>query len=78
LSLTATIARFDARRHSDDGGNARIAADGQAALPYLREFVTLLPDLRVVEVMGSFAQRWWFRYLIDCPDSHWPLRPEAN
>jgi hypothetical protein len=19
--------------------------------------------------MGSFAQRWWFRYLIDCPDS---------
>jgi uracil-DNA glycosylase len=44
-------------------------ADGQAALPYLHEFVTLLPDLRVVVVMGVFAQRWWFRYLIDCPDS---------
>jgi uracil-DNA glycosylase len=45
------------------------AADGQAALPYLRGFVALLLDLRVVVVMGSFAQRWWFRYLIDCPDS---------
>jgi uracil-DNA glycosylase len=45
------------------------AADGQAALPYLHEFVTLLPDLHVVVVMGGFAQRWWFRYLIDCPDS---------
>jgi uracil-DNA glycosylase len=45
------------------------AADGQAALPYLHEFVTLLPDLRVVVVMGRFAQQWWFRYLIDCPGS---------
>lgn len=45
------------------------AVDGQAALPYLHEFVALLPDLRVVVVMGGFAQRWWFRYLIDCPDS---------
>ena len=49
------------------------AADGQAALPYLHEFVTLLPDLRVVVVMGGFAQRWWFRYLIECPDSR--VRP---
>jgi hypothetical protein len=23
----------------------------------------------MVVVMGSFAQRWWFRYLIDCPNS---------
>jgi uracil-DNA glycosylase len=38
-------------------------ADGQAALPYLHEFVTLLPELRVVVAMGAFAQRWWFRYL---------------
>jgi uracil-DNA glycosylase len=45
------------------------AADGQAPLPYLHEFVTLLPDLRVVVVMGSFAQRWWFRYVSGCPDS---------
>lgn len=45
------------------------AADAQAALPYLHEFITLLADLQVVVVMGSFAQRWWFRYLIDCPDS---------
>jgi hypothetical protein len=33
--------------------------DGQAALPYLHEFVTRLPDMRVVVMMGSFAQRWW-------------------
>ena len=45
------------------------AIDGQAAQPYLHELVTLLPDLCVVVVMGSFAQRWWFRYLIDCSDS---------
>lgn len=45
------------------------AADGRDALPYLHEFVGLLSDLRVVVVMGSFAQRWWFRYLIDCTDS---------
>jgi len=38
-------------------------------LPYLHEFVTLLANLRVVVVMGAFAQRWWFRYLIHCPDS---------
>ena len=44
-------------------------ADGQAALPYLHEFVTLLTELRVVVVMGSFAGRWWFRYLICYPDS---------
>jgi uracil-DNA glycosylase len=44
-------------------------ADGQAALPYLHDFVSLLPELRVVVVMGSFAQRWWFRYLIDCSAS---------
>ncbi len=43
-------------------------ADGQAALPYLYEFVTLLTELRVV-VMGSFAGRRWFRYLICDPDS---------
>ena len=45
------------------------AADGRAALPYLHEFVTLLSNLRVVVLMGNFAPRWWFRYLINCPDS---------
>jgi uracil-DNA glycosylase len=45
------------------------ADDGKHALPYLHEFVTLLQGLHVVVVMGSFAQRWWFRYLIDCPGS---------
>jgi hypothetical protein len=45
------------------------ASDGQAALPYLHEFVSRLPDLRVVVMMGAFAQRWWFRYLIGCPGS---------
>ena len=44
-------------------------ADGQAALSYLHEFVTLLTELRVVVVMGSFAGRWWFRYLICYPGS---------
>ena len=31
--------------------------DGQAALPYLHEFVTLLAALRVVVVMGVFASQ---------------------
>lgn len=44
-------------------------ADGQAALPCLHEFVTLLRELRVVVVMGSFAGLWWFRYLIGYPGS---------
>lgn len=38
-------------------------ADGQAALPYLHDFLVLLPELRVVVAMGAFAQRWWLRYL---------------
>jgi uracil-DNA glycosylase len=46
--------------------------DGLAALPYLRGFVTLLADLRVVVVMGSFARRWWFRYLTCYPGSRVP------
>jgi hypothetical protein len=33
------------------------AADGQAALPYLHQFVTLLTALRAVVVMGGFAER---------------------
>jgi uracil-DNA glycosylase len=45
------------------------ADDGKHALPYLHDFVSRLPDLHVVVVMGSFAQRRWFRYLIGCPDS---------
>src|SRR6266851_5085438 len=40
-----------------------VDADGAAALPYLHEFVTLRPQLRVVVVMGGFAERWWLRYV---------------
>jgi uracil-DNA glycosylase len=47
-------------------------ADGQAALPYLHQFVSLLSSLRVVVVMGGFAERWWLRYLRR-PDS--PVLP---
>lgn len=39
------------------------SADGAAALPYLHQFVTLLTELRVVVVMGGFAEFWWLRYL---------------
>lgn len=38
-------------------------ADGNAALPYLHCFVSCLKDLRVVVVMGGFAERCWLRYL---------------
>jgi uracil-DNA glycosylase len=38
-------------------------ADGQKALPYLHQFVTLLSELRVVVVMGAFAEHWWLQYL---------------
>jgi uracil-DNA glycosylase len=38
-------------------------SDGQAALPYLRQFVALLSELRVVVVMGAFAEHWWLQYL---------------
>ena len=38
-------------------------ADGQAALPYLHQFVGLLTRLCVVVVMGGFAERWWLHYL---------------
>jgi uracil-DNA glycosylase len=44
------------------------SADGKAALPYLNQFVMLLRELRVVVVMGSFAEHWWLRYLRE-PDS---------
>jgi uracil-DNA glycosylase len=47
-------------------------ADGKAALPYLHQFVLLLGALRVVVVMGSFAEHWWLRYLRE-PDS--PVLP---
>jgi uracil-DNA glycosylase len=39
------------------------SADGAAALPYLHQFVMLLTELRVVVVMGGFAEHWWLRYL---------------
>jgi uracil-DNA glycosylase len=45
------------------------SADAQAALPYLHEFIGLLPELRVVVLMGRFAQQWWPRYLIACRDA---------
>lgn len=37
--------------------------DGQAALPYLHQFVSQLKDLQVVVVMGTFAEHWWLRYV---------------
>ena len=37
-------------------------ADGEAALPHLHEFVTLLAELRVVMV-GGLAEHWWLWYL---------------
>jgi uracil-DNA glycosylase len=48
------------------------SADGAAALPYLHQFVTLLTELRVVVLMGRFAEHWWLRYLRQ-PES--PLLP---
>jgi uracil-DNA glycosylase len=44
-------------------------ADGQAAQPYLHEFVMLLAELRVVVLMGRFSQHWWPRYLTSYPSS---------
>jgi uracil-DNA glycosylase len=58
---------------SPNGKAANAAsADGKAALPYLNQFVMLLRELRVVVVMGSFAEYWWLRYLRE-PDS--PVLP---
>ncbi len=54
---------------SEDRNENATAADGQAAVPYQHEFVSLLPDLRVVVAISSFAQRWWFRYPVDCSAS---------
>jgi uracil-DNA glycosylase len=49
---------------SATGRNANATrAHGQAALPYLHQFVTLLRELHVVVVMGGFAEHWWLRYL---------------
>ena len=48
-------------------------ADGQAALPYLHQFVTLLAELRVVVVMGAFAEHWWLRYLRQADSPVLPL-----
>ena len=39
------------------------AADAEAALSYLHQFVSLLTELQVVVVMGGFAEHWWLRYL---------------
>jgi uracil-DNA glycosylase len=47
-------------------GTARNAnatpADFREAEPWLHRFVSLLPDLRVVVVMGNFAAEGWLRY----------------
>jgi uracil-DNA glycosylase len=48
-------------------------ADGRAALPYLDQFVKLLPELRVVVVMGAFAEHWWLRYLRQADSPVLPL-----
>ena len=53
-------------------GKAANASAADAALPYLHEFVSLLARLRVVVVMGGFAEHWWLRYLRR-PDS--PVLP---
>jgi hypothetical protein len=50
----------------------RHSSGGQAALPYLRQFVTLLSELLVVVVMGAFAEHWWLHYLCQ-PES--PVLP---
>lgn len=47
-------------------------ADARAAVPYLHQFVMLLTELRVVVVMGGFAEHSWLRYL-RLPDS--PVLP---
>lgn len=46
--------------------------DAQEALPRLHEFLSVLPGLRVVVVMGGFAEHWWLRFLRR-PDS--PVLP---
>jgi uracil-DNA glycosylase len=38
-------------------------ADGEAALHYLHQSVGLLTQMRVVVVMGGFAERWWLHHL---------------
>jgi uracil-DNA glycosylase len=48
-------------------------ADGRAALPYLHQFVMLLTELRVVVVMGAFAEHWWLRYLRQADSPVLPL-----
>lgn len=49
---------------SATGANANASpADGRAALPYLHQFVSLLTALRVIVLMGGFAEHWWLRYL---------------
>jgi hypothetical protein len=47
--------------------------DGRAALPYLHQFVMLLTELRVVVVMGAFAEHWWLRYLRQADSPVLPL-----
>jgi hypothetical protein len=37
--------------------------DASDALPYLHQFVSALTGLRVVVVMGGFAEHWWLQYL---------------
>lgn len=55
---------------SDTGKNVNATpADAKAAVKYLHEFTMLLPDLRVVVLMGQFAQRWWFHYLLHVADA---------
>ena len=49
---------------SATGRNLNAAsADGAEALGYLHQFVSLLPVLRAVVVMGAFGEHRWLRYL---------------
>jgi hypothetical protein len=48
-------------------------ADGRTALPYLHQFVMLLTELRVVVVMGAFAEYCWLRYLRQADSPVLPL-----
>jgi uracil-DNA glycosylase len=58
---------------SPTGKNANATdEDGKKAQPYLHDFVSLLPGLRVVVLLGRFAQQWWLDYL-DQPES--PVLP---
>lgn len=52
--------------------------DGREALPYLHQFIERLPALRVVVVMGGFAESCWLRYLRRADSRVLPLLTTAH